>query len=703
MKSIVKIFSVFLKFISLILLVCPLSRGADIPPGYFAFEKASRIHGVPPRVRKPPYLLVNVPCHGAIKSDLRMAPKDNLCGDLNRGFVPLNPMLQQLDGQPYPFELIKNKTLHFLARSLPFLKQDISNIPKVAKLPSPESNTIDHQVDGHQLPVASSYVNRENNKFDFHNTNNNNNNNNHNDNLQTPSHQPPIHIHSPHHHIIQKRSLANLTSRFRAEIMRREGFPFGMNLTEARQKVCEQNEGMVCQVMQALTGGQGSGGFLNALSQGVQVVSAASNAANTAHSISSLVSLLQQLSSAGNGATGSSSGGSSSSSSSSGGSGSNSGSSSGGSSSSSSSDTAGGTTQKSTLSQVISLLASLNTPSSTGTSTNNNNFSPLGAIVDYIMTVNPSTISSLMPARRKKPLDLEDLASETVTVAQVPPTPCPSVEEYVAPVYARNYQGVWKYVVQIPNEGYFTQTVQKTSCMNRRCDFLDGVCHESPRWVSLLVAEVFYPQPKFPNLIATGSEMKPIHAMVSQMKPQYGPMNNHLGTGIPQSYHHHLGPMGPMSPIGHLMPVRPNNHAAALGVNDFHHHPVDQYLSRKGLMKEEPNSLAKPRFVHRTARMYNGEDDVNNGNNKKQHPLNQKKKEEDDASQSSPNGSSPPASSSSSSSSSPAVECDGHDNIGCYQMRVYYDWFLIPGACKCWKKTSSQSGLDTLKKIFIGK
>jgi len=212
--------------------------------------------------------------------------------------------------------------------------------------------------------------------------------------------------------------------------------------------------------MQALTGGQSSGGFLNALSQGVQVVSAASNAANTAHSISSLVSLLQQLSSAGNSITGSTSSGSSSGSSSTG-SGSNSGSNSGGSSSSSSTSD---TTQKSTLSQVISLLASLNNPSSTGTTTNNN-FSPLGAIVDYIMTVNPSTISSLMPARRKKPLDLEDLASETVTVSQVPPTPCPSIEEYVAPVYARNYQGVWKYVVQIPNEGYFTQTVQKTSCM----------------------------------------------------------------------------------------------------------------------------------------------------------------------------------------------------------------------------------------------
>lgn len=47
----------------------------------------------------------------------------------------------------------------------------------------------------------------------------------------------------------------------------------------------------------------------------------------------------------------------------------------------------------------------------------------------------------------------------------LPPTPCPSMEEYVTPVYARNYQGVWKYVVQIPQEGYLTQTIQQTSCM----------------------------------------------------------------------------------------------------------------------------------------------------------------------------------------------------------------------------------------------
>lgn len=81
------------------------------------------------------------------------------------------------------------------------------------------------------------------------------------------------------------------------------------------------------------------------------------------------------------------------------------------------------------------------------------------------------------------------------------------------------------------------------------------------------------------------------------------------------------------------------------------------------------------------------ENEVHVNNNKKQPPGKNKENQED----------------TSSSSTSPPVECDGHDSVGCYQMRVYYDWFLIPGACKCWKKTSSQSSLDTLKKIFIGK
>jgi len=36
--------------------------------------------------------------------------------------------------------------------------------------------------------------------------------------------------------------------------------------------------------------------------------------------------------------------------------------------------------------------------------------------------------------------------------------------------------------------------------------------------------------------------------------------------------------------------------------------------------------------------------------------------------------------------SSPGSQnCDGYDDLGCFHVRLYYDWFLIPGSCKCWK------------------
>jgi len=51
-------------------------------------------------------------------------------------------------------------------------------------------------------------------------------------------------------------------------------------------------------------------------------------------------------------------------------------------------------------------------------------------------------------------------------------------------------------------------------------------------------------------------------------------------------------------------------------------------------------------------------------------------------------------------------ECDGYDSIGCYVVRVYYDWFLVNGSCKCWKlsNTSQTNSInDAIKRIFIGK
>lgn len=48
--------------------------------------------------------------------------------------------------------------------------------------------------------------------------------------------------------------------------------------------------------------------------------------------------------------------------------------------------------------------------------------------------------------------------------------------------------------------------------------------------------------------------------------------------------------------------------------------------------------------------------------------------------------------------------CDGFDKIGCYTVRVYYDWFLVNGSCKCWKSPNAGLNInETIKRIFIGK
>ena len=89
-----------------------------------------------------------------------------------------------------------------------------------------------------------------------------------------------------------------------------------------------------------------------------------------------------------------------------------------------------------------------------------------------------------------------DVPGSSINSLDQPMTPCPSAVEYVTPVFAKNYQvaffdghlfswrgtqGVWRYVVQIPYEGYFTQTVEVVKCLSTKCEFLEGSCLASPR------------------------------------------------------------------------------------------------------------------------------------------------------------------------------------------------------------------------------
>ena len=78
------------------------STTTELPKGYYAFVKAP-LNARPPKVRKPPYLPIAAECPGVHEGVLNtLIPKNNMCGDLNSGFIPRNPMGQYIFGQPYP-------------------------------------------------------------------------------------------------------------------------------------------------------------------------------------------------------------------------------------------------------------------------------------------------------------------------------------------------------------------------------------------------------------------------------------------------------------------------------------------------------------------------------------------------------------------------------------------------------------------------
>ena len=206
---------------------------------------------------------------------------------------------------------------------------------------------------------------------------------------------------------------------------------------------------------------------------------------------------------------------------------------------------------------------------------------------------------------------------------------------------------MWKYIVQIPHEGYFTQTVQKTSCVKTKCDFMDGSCHESPRWVSLLVAEIFYPDARFPSPL-------PMPSPTSQYE------HFSQSHGLSQGYQQQAPKSDKRQAVQqHLTAAQAGKQGSWRSIEDDHVPPA------KG-----PDADGQP-GTRRMKRQVS-EEPVNDLDAKKP------------------------------GSGADERECDGVDKIGCYTIRVYYDWFLVPGSCKCWKK-SSQGSLDTLKKIFIGK
>ncbi|KAJ8708872.1 hypothetical protein PYW08_010254 [Mythimna loreyi] len=120
-----------------------LEDSEEPPEGYYAFVESP--NATPPRVRPPPYRQVTSSC-AEVESSKPHVSANNLCGDLNRGVIPRNPMGQNPNGEPYPFELIRNQTLRFLSRTLPVLRAD-DTLPRVAHLaaPAPEPGVPDVQ------------------------------------------------------------------------------------------------------------------------------------------------------------------------------------------------------------------------------------------------------------------------------------------------------------------------------------------------------------------------------------------------------------------------------------------------------------------------------------------------------------------------------------------------------------------------------
>ncbi|KAJ0171721.1 hypothetical protein K1T71_012484 [Dendrolimus kikuchii] len=342
----------------------PEASGEEPPEGYYAFVESP--NATPPRVRPPPYRQIATECPGADSSKPHVSAH-NLCGDLNRGLIPKNPMGQAVNGEPYPFELIRNQTLRFLSKTLPVLRAD-DTLPRVKHITASEQAEFQHN----RLEERS------------------------------------------------KRSVSEADSKV---IPNSDAIPSHALEMEHRSADSPRESRKFC-----------DGG---------------------------------------------------------------------------------------------------------------------GVFCMLYRAINGDSEAAAGVERREDPGPQPHAA--THHRYEGPPTPCPARVEYATPVFARNYQGVWRYVVQIPYEGYFTQTVEVTRCMQSRCHYLEGGCLSSPRWVSLLVAELHYP-----------TQMQSI--------PDYQP-----------------------------------------------------YLQNRGNQPEQETSTDKP------------------------------------------------------------PHCDGHDEMGCFQVRLYYDWFLVPGSCKCWR------------------
>ncbi|CAG0923034.1 unnamed protein product [Notodromas monacha] len=434
----------------------------EYPEGYYAFNVAP--NKMPPKVRKPPYSKSGRPCPGVFGVPNPQG-LDNLCGNLNTGFLPPNPMGQTFEGDlPYPFDLIRNKTLDFFSKALPILKED-ETLPKVdiygqfSKNPNLQyhlrkKRSTDKEVtDAESKPTENDSGSRSSRALCDSDDNN----------------------------LRKKRSTDE-------EVTDAESKPTENDSgSRSSRALCDSDDNnFLCKMYKTVTG-------------------------------------------------------------------------------SSNSKKGGNNKQR---------------------SRNGENMRERMDDGDF-------------PPTRGRGQQQQQQESG----GDGPSTPCPTTVEYVTPIFARNYQGVWRYIVQIPYEGYFTQTVEVTKCMNRKCNMLEGSCLAAPRWVSLLVSEMFYPE-----TTASGNQ---------QPQPQ---QQQQLQASA-------------STPQGLLQQQQQQQIQQQPAYAPYKPQGIREGRSESSLATPSDSSMRVKR-------------DANGG-----------------------------------------VYCDGYDDKGCFQVRMYYDWFLVSGSCKCWKQS----------------
>jgi hypothetical protein len=173
---------------------------------------------------------------------------------------------------------------------------------------------------------------------------------------------------------------------------------------------------------------------------------------------------------------------------------------------------------------------------------------------------------------------------------------------------------------------------------NRKCALLEGSCLAAPRWVSLLVSEMFYPE------VDHGVPVP--HDQAQHDDQEIDASQSHLTYQQPQE---------------------------------------DQYLYHQAQQQQQtqtPYAPYRSQYGRDFQSAWPAADEHDSSNHHQQEPQPVYASQEAVSSQ-------VRRKRDAGGSSGAEGYCDGYDEKGCYQVRMYYDWFLVSGSCKCWRQSFS--------------